>query len=387
MTPTQQPNDAATQRQPNSSLLIATTAALSCLTVVVEVHAEPNKIHPVADNWVNSCSSGCTANYGTSTEVRVRTAVWSCDVKNFRTLLQFDLSDLPADPNEIAEVTLGLYFYTWHNGDPTGRFYEVYRVINPWSETGSTWQCRDGHSDPNIRVRWDSYLAGVPAYQPGGGDFDANTAYASAEVPPVGNWMTWDVTDLVKEWSAGTHDNFGLIIKDANEYDDPNLDWTDSPLAQFRSADYYSDSFWPYLEIRLVDYTLSITEVHGDWGDVVLDPEPNDPNTPVTYPAYTRVTLEAQPIEGKSFKHWELYDPNFPGDANHASVDSNHSVTIVMDADREVTAVFKCGSGVDLALPLAGTMLALAGAGALRFRSGRARIGSGGRSAASRHDT
>ena len=79
------------------------------------------------------------------------------------------------------------------------------------------------------------------------------------------------------------------------------------------------------------------------------------------YQACTEVTLNAMPIQGKSLKHWIVYDPNYPGDANHITVvenpadpnDPNYNrLTIVMDADREVTAIFKCGSGAGLMLPM-----------------------------------
>ncbi len=98
-------------------------------------------------------------------------------------------------------------------------------------------------------------------------------------------------------------------------------------------------------------YSLTINETNGGWGDVDLDPEPDDANL-TAYRAGTAVALTALPIEGKSFRHWEVYDPNHPGDANYAAVDTNNPITIVMDTDREVTAVFKCGSGVGAALPL-----------------------------------
>ncbi|MBN1342947.1 MAG: DNRLRE domain-containing protein [Phycisphaerae bacterium] len=365
MMPTRNPNHAPVPGQPSPSPFALVTAMLSCVFAAAESRAESVKIYPVADNWMSSCASGCTANYGDDPELRVRTAVWSCDVKNFRSLLQFDMSDLPGDPNEIGRVTLGLYFYTSHNGDPTRRVYEVRRVTNPWTEPGSTWQCRSAHNDPNIRIRWDDYLAGVPAYQPGGGDYDANVVYALSEVPPVGNWMTWDVTGLVMEWCTGTHDNFGLMIKDADEYDDPNLYWTDSPLAQFRSREHYDQDFWPYLEIVPPDYRLTLTEVNGRWGTVELNPQPDDPNTP-SYPPDTEVTLTAVPIEGRAFSKWIIFDPNFPGDANHATEDANSVTTIVMMADRRVEASFKCGSGLDVMLPLLGSLLAVAGLRSVR---------------------
>jgi len=111
---------------------------------------------------------------------------------------------------------------------------------------------------------------------------------------------------------------------------------------------------------------LSVEEKNGAWGDVDLDPVPGDPNLP-KYPYGTPVTLTATPIDGKVFGQWELYDPNHPGDANYAAIDANSSIAIVMDADREVTAVFKCG-GAGQALPLLMVGVALC---ALAARRGR----------------
>jgi probable HAF family extracellular repeat protein len=91
-------------------------------------------------------------------------------------------------------------------------------------------------------------------------------------------------------------------------------------------------------------YTLTIETAHGDWGRVEIAPEPNDGNAPA-YRAGTVVTLTAIPIEGKAFKQWEIYDPNYPGDLNHITIDANNPLTLKMDDDYRVTAAFKCGSG------------------------------------------
>jgi hypothetical protein len=106
--------------------------------------------------------------------------------------------------------------------------------------------------------------------------------------------------------------------------------------------------------------------VQGQWGSVELDPEPNDPCAP-EYPAGTSVTLTAVPIQGKAFARWEIYDPNHPNDLIHMATDSNNPMTLVMNADQHVTAVFKCGSGVEPAiLPALPALLA-----ALAFRRKR----------------
>jgi len=122
-------------------------------------------------------------------------------------------------------------------------------------------------------------------------------------------------------------------------------------------------------------HTLSLAYANGNWGSVQLLPRPLDPN--VTYPLGAMVELTATPIDGGSFTHWLVYDPNFPGDANHATTEPNDSVQVFMEADREVTGVFAeilwtemtsgttnrlrgvCGSGSDdvFAVGYAGTIL------------------------------
>lgn len=98
--------------------------------------------------------------------------------------------------------------------------------------------------------------------------------------------------------------------------------------------------------------TLTLSYVNGAFGTVQLDPEPSDPNVPA-YAPNTAVTLTAMPNEGRGLRHWELYDPNHPGDANYAVIDANNPIVLVMNANREVTAVFKCGSGMAGAILIA----------------------------------
>lgn len=99
---------------------------------------------------------------------------------------------------------------------------------------------------------------------------------------------------------------------------------------------------------------LRLDVINGSWGTVAVDP-----NQPIYEPNQV-ITLTASPIEGKSFRQWEVYDPNYPGDANYAIIDANTTLTLVMDADKHVAAVFKCGSGLGEVPPLLmGTLVAL----------------------------
>ncbi len=116
-------------------------------------------------------------------------------------------------------------------------------------------------------------------------------------------------------------------------------------------------------------YALALTQVNPQFGQITIDPEPADANN-MTFEAGTEVVLTAQPNPDKVFHHWKIFDPNFPGDETHAVLDANLSTTITMMADRQVEATFKCGSGIDAALPLLVVMGLTAGLVARRRRRG-----------------
>lgn len=120
------------------------------------------------------------------------------------------------------------------------------------------------------------------------------------------------------------------------------------------SSDWSEYRYWVYTLKRLDDvgrYLLNVAIVNQTLGDVSLSPEPEDPNRP-TYPIGTTVVLSGEPTEGGAFGHWEIYDSNHPGDVNYVVIDTNQVITVVMTADREVTAVFKCGSSLGMLVPV-----------------------------------
>jgi hypothetical protein len=96
--------------------------------------------------------------------------------------------------------------------------------------------------------------------------------------------------------------------------------------------------------------SLTITKVNQNDGEVTLTPPAEDPDRP-QYPVDIGVSLEAVPRNGMSFVKWQIFDPNYPGDANHAIEDTNDTTAIMMDNNREVTVYFKCGSASAL-MPL-----------------------------------
>jgi len=109
-----------------------------------------------------------------------------------RSLLQFDISSLPAGA-VLTAATLYLYYYAAQQGTPTGRTYNCYRVLRrDWVELEATWNIYKTGSN------WTT--AGC-----GNTTDDYTTADgASATVPAVTNWMSWNVLAQVQTAFAGS---------------------------------------------------------------------------------------------------------------------------------------------------------------------------------------
>ncbi len=113
---------------------------------------------------------------------------------------------------------------------------------------------------------------------------------------------------------------------------------------------------------RLLD--LAIT--NGHMGTVNLNPDVPDPNDPNTadarlcrYTNGTEIVLIAEPLSGKSLKHWIIWDPNHPDDSNYVVTDTNSVLYLTMNADWDIEAAFKCGGGSELVMPLGMVLFAL----------------------------
>jgi len=117
------------------------------------------------------------------------------------------------------------------------------------------------------------------------------------------------------------------------------LTYTDPVLQQFGD---FPQKFTT--KVRIVpELTQTVTlDAQSDneaWGHVDVDPAPTDPNV-FEYVKGTTVTLTAGAETGYEFWHWQVFDPNHPGDPAHADEDANNPLTIALDTDREVKAVF-----------------------------------------------
>jgi hypothetical protein len=130
----------------------------------------------VSDTYVNEQSPA--TNYGTSATMNVqrRTA------QRQRTLVQFDLSQIPAGA-AINSATLELYATA---APGTGQQLDVHHVMGTWTEPAVTWT-----TQPAYNASADATLAGGTTT----------------------GWKVWDVLPVVQAWSEGTYPNYGLLVK------------------------------------------------------------------------------------------------------------------------------------------------------------------------------
>jgi hypothetical protein len=107
-------------------------------------------------------------------------------------------------------------------------------------------------------------------------------------------------------------------------------------------------------------YRLNVSRKPEKRGSVRIEsPQPCEPPcVEFIYPAGTVVTLTAEPNEGSSFHQWKIYDPNYPGDNQHATFYPNAVYYRTMDANWDVQAQFSCGDDTAIFLP---TMLGALG--------------------------
>jgi len=122
---------------------------------------------------------------------------------NMRGWIEFNITSVPSDAWIISSK---LRLRVWHKttndpasnmGDTTGRVYGVYRITQPWTESGVNWSNQPNYTEEH---------------------------HATAPVPPGQGgwygpllWMEWEITDIMKDWRSGAN-NYGLLVRDTQEY-------------------------------------------------------------------------------------------------------------------------------------------------------------------------
>jgi hypothetical protein len=113
----------------------------------------------------------------------------SSNVGTLRSLVQFDLGTIPPDAI-IDSAELELWYYTCSRSSGCADMVvSVHRLTSEWDEQTASWSGMGSASDP--------------------------AEYATQAVgglTETGRWVSWDVTDLVKEWHSGEQADHGLAL-------------------------------------------------------------------------------------------------------------------------------------------------------------------------------
>lgn len=169
------------------------------------------------DNWLQD--NAPTTNNGTSTELRVGES--SAVAARYRTLIKFDFSSITTVPVVTSSIVASL----WHHTDDStnARTFLWYRMIQGWTESGSSWNSNNG-------VKAWSGMGAVGGY--GGLASEttpiASLSFSSAESAGEKQWTNF-TTVLLDEMINGVFTNNGFIIKANTESSDSH---------RFRSSDY-----------------------------------------------------------------------------------------------------------------------------------------------------
>lgn len=123
---------------------------------------------------------------------------------NMRGWIEFNLTSIPTD---VWVVSATLRLRLWHHtiedptqnmGDSTGRTYGVYRLLQPWGERTVNWSNQPNYTDIH------QANSTVPSEQ--GGWYG----------PFV--WMDWDIRSIMTDWRSNSTSNYGLVVRDTQEY-------------------------------------------------------------------------------------------------------------------------------------------------------------------------
>ena len=193
-------------------ILVVSTAGVFWMTSVKTITIFPDK-HSYSWQSVPLANNGHSDNF--------EIASYDKPPYNMRGWIEFDVSSIPTAAWVVsAELRLRL----WSKGDPTlgtedstGRIYGVYRLKQPWNQTGINWA-----NQPNF-TELHHAIAAVP---PGQGGWYGPLL-----------WMNWDITDIVRDWHSGVS-NYGLVVKDTQEY----------------ATGLYTTQFFTYDQVPSVNY-------------------------------------------------------------------------------------------------------------------------------------
>lgn len=177
----------------------------------------------MADNYIATSSSAAT-NFGVNDTLKLgfgSNPDWS------RTILRFPTLPMPSNATLLA-ADLSLFLYAADT--PDSMPISIHAMTDNWTETGSTWDTRDGVFDWNASG--------------GGGDFDPSPLDLKPGIGNASGWYTFEITTAAVDWWSGRTPNFGLLVRQADD---------DSSVSRghklFRSSDTSNASARPFLTL------------------------------------------------------------------------------------------------------------------------------------------
>ncbi len=214
---------------------------------------------------------------------------------------------------------------------------------------GSSWSGKGWQDRPDLDAVGGFWIAFQLE-----GDGDPNNTWLRADAWN-GEKFDWDGV-----WGSNVHP---LTAWDPNNPERPYIPDGMSAVATVGSQQNESpdqcEAAFDQIECRWGNFSnvgrsLELIHKKPDYGTVTIDPDllddpngdPNDQGLLRRYTDGTEVVLVATPAPDRGWQRWRIYDPNYPGDANYATDDTNTTLFLTMDQDTTVEAVFKCGSSV-----------------------------------------
>lgn len=193
-----------------------------------------NSMNTYQDGWDTYIRNNYQyTNYSTVSGLQVGVDSTS---EHFRPLIKFTPSNQIPYTSEILDARLYLYCTEKVS---TNYYVTVHRVFKEWVPNEVSWQYY------NYSVHWD--VVGCGANSDSGyddGPYDRKSSYEYRRLAAeysAGNWVSFDVTDLVKKWVNKTAKEYGIVL----------LYYTNVSSAQ--GFKFYSfegtDGYRPYLQI------------------------------------------------------------------------------------------------------------------------------------------
>jgi len=197
--------------------IVCCAVLLALVGMVNQAGATLISLTDLADTKID----GGTGNLGTADYL-------SCAGTAQQPLIKWDVTGIPAG-QAISNATMTLT--ARYNQTAVARAIEVYRSTKPWTELGATGVKYDGTN--NWATINGDYVGttGVQGTNPYATLLNVGNTTA-------GQTFSWDVTNLVSQWYAGTYLNYGMELKATNG------DWT-----MFASREASTTSWRPTLVV------------------------------------------------------------------------------------------------------------------------------------------